>query len=518
MRCNGLLRGVIVSSVAASLPVAALSYGPRAEARAPAVGLSASAQANAEPPAPKLSSDLPHLVPEPPDGLTPEGERPWFDTFSWQEFIALNWQAVDGKRSMPLNPNDVGAFQAAFKPRADGIYPTVVWGTWKQAYELFEQGSSTPTPWDSFQAVLPCINPAPTPPKTFLDATVNDLNQSFAVPLIDQSRNYARYEIRINEPEYTKILGNGWYNRTKLTQALQTPGTVVFPMSDDQKFGAIELKAAWKPMTESDDLSRFYIVNALVLDPNTKQATYQKMGLVGFHIAHKTTPFREWVWSTFEHVDNVQVPEGIHPSYNNGTATPATPKGFDYKPPKFTSTLPPSPNPVQVTRVNAVPTTPAGFSTAELNTKFQNLLAGTIWKNYQLITTQWPTQPQTFKLGGQYPTECGSPFPGSDPVAAKNVVANTVIETYDQTPRPLSSCMACHYAAASTDFSYVLILRASVLPAPASQAEFLASGRFEEDRAFLKMLSQPRAAALAAAPLDPADAAIDRLRALLKNR
>src|SRR5262245_41741304 len=95
--------------------------------------------AQTAPPLPKavLSGNLPHVVPPIPSGLTPEQARPYFDIFSWQSFLALNWPAVAGKRGVAIGPNDPNAFKAAFRPNPTGNYPTVVWGTWKQAYELF---------------------------------------------------------------------------------------------------------------------------------------------------------------------------------------------------------------------------------------------------------------------------------------------------------------------------------------------------------------------------------------------
>src|SRR5262249_36642690 len=158
----------------------------------------------------------------------------------------------------------------------------------------------------------------------------------------------------------------------------------------------------------------------------TNTASYQKMGLVGFHIAHKTAPFREWVWSTFEQVDNVQLgpgaPSGAKPSYNNGTGTPPpNPSGFDAKTPFFPPMLAPgSRAAVQVNRVN-----PSLASTAALNAQFQKLVAGTVWANYELVATQWPTNPASFKVGGNYPSDCGVPFPSTG-------VVNTTMETYDQ--------------------------------------------------------------------------------------
>jgi hypothetical protein len=478
-----LVTAVVGAGVLATVPAECTEVITTPEAKTAPSAAGGRDTGNA-PPAPKLTSDFPHLVPEPPAGLTPEQERPWFDTFSWQEFIALNWPTEDGKRGVPKGPNDAAAFKAAFTPDAAGNYPQVVWGSWKQAYELFEQGSTRPTPWSSFGAVLPCPNPAPAPPKTFLDATNFDINESFSQPLIDQNKNYARYEIRLNETEYGFIRGqdgqpSSWLYLT--TNLFKAP--VTMPISTDNVMGAVEVKAAWKPMSTNDDPKRYYVVNALVLvNPQTRQAQYQKLGLVGFHIAHKTTPFTEWVWSTFEHVDNVAAPKGFKPSYNNGTPQPPTPSGFDQRPPAFNGTFLKSPTPVQVTRVNPIPKTPATFSTVDLNAAFQKLLSGTVWQNYQLIATQWPTKPAQFKLpknGGKYPGDSGIPFPSAG-------VANTVIETYDQVATTLptgNSCISCHYVTAFTDFSWVLAQRSHATITPPNQEQFLTRGRLDQNRA-----------------------------------
>lgn len=462
----------------ATIGAAALtSVSQSASATAPEMNLSD--RAAATPPALTLSGRMPTQVPFPPGGLTPEQVRPWFDTFSFQEFIALSWPAVAGKRGVADQPDNPDAFRNAFKPNPQGKYPTVVWGTWKQAYELFEQGSQRPTSWSSFKAVLPCTNPLPDPPLTFLDDTANDINESFSFPLIDQQLQYTRYEIRLNEAEYEAIRGDDSQPSSWLyiQQNMINAQPINFPMSSDTKIGAVELKASWRPITSADDKGRYYIVNALVLDPITNTATYQQMGLVGFHIAQKTSPFTEWVWSTFEHVDNVKVgpnaPSGTKPSYNNGTNMPPTPKGYDKPSPVFPPMLPQgSLKAVQVTRINPIPTTPPMTSTVDLNVAFQKLVAGTVWQNYELIATQWPTDPASFKLpsaGGKYPADCGAPFP-------EKGVANTTAETYAQMPSlgTGNSCMQCHYLTAATDFSWVLALRAHPTVTPPNQSAFLA--------------------------------------------
>ena len=80
--------------------------------------------------------------------------------------------------------------------------------------------------------------------------------------------------------------------RWKIDPALQ------FPDNRPNKTGAIEIKAAWREMcTDSsclkvDDLSHYFTRDAIIYrrDPLGGDATCRpaKVGLVGFHIAHKT--------------------------------------------------------------------------------------------------------------------------------------------------------------------------------------------------------------------------------------
>ena len=80
------------------------------------------------------------------------------------------------------------------------------------------------------------------------------------------------------------------------------------------KQGAVEIKAAWRVMCtdesciKKDDLSRYYVQDVQIYNPDTSSGdicTPAQVGLVGMHIGHKTFWTPQWVWSTFEHVDNV---------------------------------------------------------------------------------------------------------------------------------------------------------------------------------------------------------------------
>jgi hypothetical protein len=82
----------------------------------------------------------------------------------------------------------------------------------------------------------------------------------------------------------------------------------------------------------------------------------------------------------------------------------------------------------------------------------------TVWQYYQLVFTQWPSQPLNFKTmeaGGLYPQNAGGAFP-------VNGVTNAVMETYFQSQNDAAgaggnSCMSCHYRAGQADFSWTLM-------------------------------------------------------------
>ena len=285
---------------------------------------------------------------------------------------------------------------------------------------------------------------------------VRGLNQAFIGPLIDQARNYARYEVHIGENEYTAIRTKKWFIAANL------PGVITLDASTPGNYGAIELKAAWRELPAGSDGSRFYTVSALMLDPGMAQCVRTRVALVGLHIAHKTDPFSEWVWSTFEHVDNVPpnppgTPQsGVHYSFNNGATTPASPDGFDRVPRSLVAgaSLPapadPERNPVQVTRFEP---TPQEIVLANQAFRNEPSIARTVWANYLLVNNQWPTDPGSFTIGGKYPDEAGKPFP-------ETRVANATMESYLQNrnvSEAVNSCLACHYIGAAKDFSFVFL-------------------------------------------------------------
>jgi hypothetical protein len=430
----------------------------------------------------RVSGDIPLSVPL-PDNIEPNDQvriRPYFDYFSWQSFIALNWPAVPDQRGVPDEPDNPNVFLEA------GVGTPVVWGTYKESFELFGQGDNRPTPFDSYdEPVNPC--PGGTDPAqktlTFVSKGNNvimETQQAFSYPLIDQRSNPVHYEVRYNQAQYDFVRGadndqSSWlYLVSNLAdkEPLQMPssheavpaqgGTPAAPA----ELGSVMVKAAWRVQTGQDDPSRFFASEALIHDPGTGTCKASDVLLVGLHIAHKVDPFTEWVWSTFEQVDNVpSTAAGASPSppphgysFNNGRGEPETDGGYDYRPPLDAGS---GATPVQVTRLNPIPDSPAGRSTLEVNAYYQRLLAGTPWENYQLVVTQWPFNFSRFvtpQAGGVYPQDSGGAFP-------VNGAVNTTLETYFQDQNDAAgaggnSCMSCHYQAAESDYSWGLNRRA----------------------------------------------------------
>ena len=396
---------------------------------------------------PTLSSEMPLEVS--PHERLPNivDRRPYLDYFSWQSFVALIWPAdPNADRGTPLSPNNPKTFFDAY--RSNNARP--VFETLREGYALFPP-TGQPIAWSSKEE----------PPYTPCEHTdikgerltqlkkrgvVTDIVQVYSIPLIDQNKNYTRYEVRINRTEYDHVVENKWYLKKH-----QTPLPLYLPIN------SIELKMAWRKMVEKDDLSRYFVVEALVPDTDAKQpkpgsCVVEKLGLVGLHIMQKTAEFPQWVWSTFSQVDNVapghDAPAGLTASYNNGQLSHKTLKqGFDKMPAKVPPVLPiANRTPVEVARIVPIPNTPTGktaalpfgVSTQGINQAYQKLLKGTPWEFYELVISQWPSEPENIE-------KAGVPFP-------EEGVANITMETYLQ-GRNGTTCMECHKGVIKHDFS-----------------------------------------------------------------
>jgi hypothetical protein len=136
---------------------------------------------------------------------------------------------------------------------------------------------------------------------------------------VAQNQTYVRYEVRANEPEFNSIVGKEWYIASKL------PTRETFASFNND---STSIKAAWRILTDKDTpaiRARYYVVpKAQVFDVVSGKCTAQDIALVGLHIVTKTADRPQWIWSSFEHVDNVPgqtteptPPTGVPFSFND---------------------------------------------------------------------------------------------------------------------------------------------------------------------------------------------------------
>lgn len=361
----------------------------------------------------------------------PEAQR-IFDEFAWQMFIALNW---------PANPDGTPDTTASI---ADIELPRV-WEYYRETSTVFLEDGSAPAPWDPAQA---------TPGLRSLSQTSKILNvnhptgqlldeslQAFTGPLIDQNGNWAYYEVLMNETEFNYVLENELYNQEGQV-AFTADNIIDFPANTEDTPGSIELKFAWKILADNDIPDRFFTIEADIAVPQydadgnrlAPLVQTELVGLVGMHIAVRTESAPEWIWATFEQVDNVQANSletgtaingdevRLKPNFNN----PDTPvKAINTLPPKnalpgpvidangqvatgFTGWDPAkTTDPTQLLRVVPIPK-----ETQALNAEVQAELAAedSVFQYYELIGTQWPVNPK-------FPAFPGGVihYPGSNP-------------------------------------------------------------------------------------------------------
>jgi len=491
---------------------------------------------------PALRPDVPvQLKPHSRLVLTDIEDRPFFDYFAWQTFIGLVWPAAPNNRGVPRHIENF------------------------LTYNTSDGKNLTPVVWESFRTIPSLLQnpvnsgPAPGQPPAWnatnytrpfnLDLTSKHpagLNEAFSSPLIDQNRKYVRYQLQLNEVLYAFIRANKWYLKGNLPKSPTVAGLPPLPLDKDGKIinqqqpqtntvveqpvngNSITIKSAWrimietpdplKPWEQKDDLSRYFVSEAIISDPVTgeESTTSQKVGLVGLHIVVKTPQFSQGIWASFEHVDNLSTPalSNKRPSFNKGDGT-FYPSGFSYQPPAITSDQDAVPEsrrtPVEVSRIYKIPDTPVakspcfpqGLSTRGMNKTYRKLLEGTVWQNYQLVITQWPTDPTSFYAKPfLYPRGFDEKPPADQPPAvqkaydramsnAKNAyprwsglpipqvgALNTTMETYFQNPGDHqslenTSCMGCHYGASDTDYFWALKLR--TWPQPYNQGRIYLS-------------------------------------------
>jgi hypothetical protein len=385
-----------------------------------------------------------------------------FDLWSWQAFLTLNW---------PVNN------QGKFSPKiGDTSFGPPDWTTWTESTDIYRADGATPRECAktgpamlslSRDASLPVARdlkafqvPAnfdkrrvrllgdvsavgdrsPNTPARAKTNNLNDILQAFTGPLIDQNGNFVFYEIMLDPNEVSYVCGNKLYNING--QVVFSKGGKVsanLPKGQDGKngSGAWELKLAWRVLTKNDDVSRYLNTPAIVPAVNGKCPDHTAapngqcnvtVGLVGMHIGHKSDTSPQWIWSTFEQVDNLSVNNVANPNISASFANANCPICVpDQLPDQNGSTWANAP-PTQAMRAIPIPADKVALNDqATAGLMKQN----TALRFYQLIDTQWPTSPTTKPT----PWNAGLPGavenkPGGKPTPV--FLTNITMETYFQ--------------------------------------------------------------------------------------
>ncbi|MES2113305.1 MAG: hypothetical protein V4577_31425 [Bacteroidota bacterium] len=286
----------------------------------------------------------------------------FFDDYSWRLFIAMVWPAKAGERGLPDNTLSLD------QPNTPKVFET-----YKSDWEIFKTDGSAPSPWNDFSTTVPCQ----TDPIGFNDMVLasfskfGNLGQAgfgdLVGPLVAQNNTYVRFLTGFNQIEFQQITDQKLYVRSNLTNV--TLGT-----------GSIDVKSAWMVMNGVAHPERYYTRQAWVLDPNSGNCSKVLVGLVGLHIVQKTPSRPQWIWTSFEQVDNVPQSGAIAPfAFNDGTVTPMPGSNPILFPPPA---IPPS-------HFNVTRTMPINPSTVTTNQQYQQALKtrNSIWQFYQLVET-----------------------------------------------------------------------------------------------------------------------------------
>jgi len=381
-----------------------------------------------------------------PDGFTDVPVN-YFDDFAWRAFVAMVWPAAPGHRGAA----DTGKTVAAAGPR--------VFETMKSLWEVFHEDGSAPV--SGFDAYDTAANNACQVESRFGDLVlasfsgIDDIGQAgageLAGPLAAQNGRYVRYQTLYNRAAFEFIVRNRYYLRSNLPKVPSPrPATPVmeFPI------GSIVLKAAWLDMAgfPAGQVKRYYTRIATVRDPGTGACSRVTVGLVGLHIVQKTPSRPQWIWSSFEQIDNAppsRFGDPVKFTFHDGGKAPM-----------------PAENPLSLVPLAPEPVTPfnverpffaRGHPKTELtNYRYQELLKDTVWQYYGIVVTQWPRIEgnQALPVPATQNGDITNTFPGA---GAFSAFANVSMETFDQ-GRPQLGCMSCHnQARMSADFMWSVL-------------------------------------------------------------
>jgi hypothetical protein len=407
-----------------------------------------------------------------------------FDCLAWQDFIYLMWPAQANQRGVP-DPN-----------RKLGASGPTVWESYRTADTVFLPGGRDPGPWQQPQLIAtlqpslaqqvasgairhltvtskvsrPVLGNILKNAAVFPPPILDSISEAGGGTLYDLNGNPVYYEVAMDEIQYDYIRQHQLYNAYQQVNYARTNVIALPAGTRDAQLGAVEIKAAWKVLSDAErDSGHFHAVQALLPDSKIPVT----VGLVGFHIF--IVNGTQGAWATFAQRDNAPVgPPAAGVSYNFFNPNCKVPGTSNPCPTNIKDA-----NPGQVVQI-----TPDAALASALNTYMHDILrqdnAKSPWQYYNLIDVQWPRDPKVIanlKAPAQAPLPDGIPNVPHVPPPGKDQddMVNPVLETFLQ--KPGTSCLACHQYAttaavainqtpSATSYSF-MFGRASALPADA---------------------------------------------------
>jgi hypothetical protein len=419
------------------------------------------------------------------------------EAFAWQSFLALNAATVGGE------PSDTTTLWQGWSSTADLLAQGATPGPSGSRHYPAACTAAYPGTYQDYR-VLDQLDKVDD---SFLEASRSGLSNS---PVITSNGAFLRYEILISPLTYSYVVAAQYNLAATMTGAsanlLMPCGDPTYTGGDpaegstlpveqmlDAGTGPIVLKLAWMDTAGLADASSLFTDQLLVYTPadrttdNQETCELQTMALVGVHMVRKTLGQQAWTWTTIEHRNTAPDCTGLIPTNNQGTPgdpgpntgcptsvaadhwfyptacsdgtscatcndTP-TSNGACINPeqpgdPGWCPDEPPAAEAGTSMLCRQVPVTADGpYAAAWVqNEACASALTGSVWSNYEVISTQWFTGTTTPA------TACGdisatvidqkdeiAPLVTIDGGDLKPFLGNTSMESYER-----SNCMGCH--------------------------------------------------------------------------
>ena len=384
--------------------------------------------------------------------------------FAWEELVALNWKSSFNSSQRRGQPDTTWNFGQS------GAYPDLlVWETYAHRSELRPYYGQI-QPFDNPPHYSFGNQPAPLPGTNARFDLFNNLDESNEIGSCNlyayDTSQMVLYQAKVNRYEYDYI--QQYYgDSTSLAEAAtrtqnnisnlsaycpECPtncdcppeaGVICLPCGGAENEGSIEVKTAWRMLTDQDDHSRFYKDSVIYYEKGANGEIYYKngvFGLIGIHIIHKTENYPTFIFASWEQVDVTKA--NMEFILLNGSAQPTG-------------------APQTVERLHGVPPV---IDTVNNNVHalLKKINMESIWQYYRLIGVQSrpvnsiEEDPNYYManfviesdstLANFHGSSIGKPFDGG-----KNTL-------YNKTFYNMGGCMGCHGATQlkGTDFSFLL--------------------------------------------------------------